>query len=55
MMIDKLTTPQVLQLIAEICHEKADHLRENWQDKNAARLWDKNGNMIDVFSAKLYS
>jgi hypothetical protein len=54
-MIDKLTTPQVFQLISEICYEKADHLRENWQDEKAAKLWDKNGNMIHSLSVKIYS
>jgi hypothetical protein len=24
-----------------MCSEKADHLRVNWQDKSAAKEWDK--------------
>ncbi len=54
-LIDKFTLPQIVDQLAVICREKADHLRVNWQDNNAARLWDRNANKLEMLSGKLYS
>ena len=54
-LIDKFTLPQIIDQLAVVCREKADHLRENWQDNNAARLWDRNANKLESISGKLYS
>lgn len=35
-MIDKVGLSKVLFLLAEVCDGKAEHLRSNWQDANAA-------------------
>lgn len=48
MMIDKNGLSDVLDAISVICAEKAEHLRTNWQDKNAARDWTKASNLVDV-------
>lgn len=32
--------------LAAICNDKADHIRENWQDDALAGLWDKAANQI---------
>lgn len=40
-MIDRHGLANVLEQIADICGAKAEHLRTNWQDTNAARYWDK--------------
>ena len=53
--IDKVGLPQVLEHLANICHGKAEHLRENWQDAKAAKLWDKNAAYLEKLSPKLYS
>lgn len=53
--IDAITLPQVLDLISNICYEKAQHLAENWQDNRSAKLWEKNGNLISKTSPKIYS
>jgi hypothetical protein len=45
-MIDQRSLKEVLDMLAEICHEKADHLRSNWQDEAAARDWERMGNRI---------
>ena len=45
-MIDKTSLNDVLEMLAEICHEKAEHLRCNWQDETAARQWERWGNRI---------
>lgn len=46
-MIDKSSLNDVLDMLAEICHAKADHLRSNWQDEPAAKDWDRAGNRIN--------
>jgi hypothetical protein len=37
----------VLQGLADICDEKAEHLRGNWQDERSARHWDRFRNIIE--------
>ena len=54
-MIDSITLPQVLELLADICDAKAQHLAENWQDNRAAKLWTKNAAMLAKLSPKIYS
>ncbi len=46
--IDREGLPRVLSLLAEICWEKANHLRANWQDDSAARQWAKAGHKVDA-------
>jgi hypothetical protein len=38
-LIDRLTLRGLLDLVAQVCHEKADHLRANWQDEDAGKAW----------------
>jgi len=45
-MLDQSSLKEVLDMLAEICHEKADHLRSNWQDEAAAKDWERMGNRI---------
>jgi hypothetical protein len=40
-LIDRLSVPVVVSLLAEVCSAKADHLRENWQDEPGAKDWDR--------------
>lgn len=30
-----------LQALADMCGDKAEHLRANWQDAASARIWDR--------------
>lgn len=46
-LIDSHSLTRVLESIALICREKADHIRENWQDKVTAEPWDKAARHID--------
>jgi hypothetical protein len=41
-----------MDAISEICHEKAIHLQDNWQDNKTAKLWDKAGNKISKIDLK---
>lgn len=40
-MIDAYGLVGVLETIAEIAGEKADHIRVNWQDASSAQHWER--------------
>lgn len=42
-MVDKHGLLYVVQALELLCHEKAEHLRVNWQDHNTARAWETAG------------
>ena len=46
-LVDKFGLPRGLDLLCNVCEEKAQHLEENWQDKPASKLWRKVGVRID--------
>lgn len=39
-MVDKHGLLYVVQALELMCHEKAEHLRVNWQDNVTAKAWD---------------
>lgn len=45
-LIDSKSLQAVLSAIAEICAEKAEHIRTNWQDNATARVWDQGAKRI---------
>ena len=45
-MIDESSVSELLEDIGTICHEKSQHIYENWQDPDAAHIWRKAGNKI---------
>jgi hypothetical protein len=46
-LIDRSSLATVLEALSQVCGEKADHLRSNWQDRTTAKSWDKAGHAID--------
>lgn len=40
-LVDASTVGTVMDLLAEVCSAKADHIRTNWQDETTAKAWDK--------------
>lgn len=40
-LVDSHGLAEVLNGLAQVCSEKADRLRSNWQDNAGARLWEK--------------
>jgi len=46
-LIDRLTLRGLLDLVAQVCHEKADHLRANWQDETAGHAWERAEQIIN--------
>ena len=51
-LIDKNSANFVLNCIVQIAHGKADHLRENWQDENAAKQWEKLASKLETLADK---
>jgi hypothetical protein len=51
--VDSHGLDAVVSALADICAEKATHVRENWQDKGLARTWDKAGTVLAKAAAKL--
>ena len=37
---DRYQWSAVIEMLANICNEKAEHLRTNWQDKHTARRYE---------------
>jgi hypothetical protein len=44
--IDSNSFYRVVDLLTEIADEKAQHLRENWQDKTRAKEYDRLSNKL---------
>ena len=52
-LIDAHSVRALLLDISAICHEKAEHIRVNWQDGPIAKRWDKAGQVCDQAQAKV--
>jgi lysozyme family protein len=44
-------TRDVIESLANIVFEKAEHLRANWQDDRSARVWDRLGRKLNKMAA----
>ncbi len=51
-MIDRASVADILHIIADICHEKEDHIRANWQDNHYANEWKRTGRAVCVLANK---
>jgi hypothetical protein len=40
-------------VVAHICHAKAEHLRTNWQDEAGAQAWEHDARKISALLTKL--
>ena len=47
-LIDRCGLSSVLMALSEICGEKAEHIRSNWQDEALARDWATTEGRIGV-------
>jgi hypothetical protein len=54
-LVDASTLATVLEALAEVCHEKAEHLRVNWQDSGMAVAWTRAGNRIQATANTIYN
>ena len=46
-LIDLHGLANVIATIMDICQEKAEHIRENWQDEPLAQRWEKVAEMLE--------
>lgn len=53
--IDRIGLPQMIELIAIICEEKADHIRVNWPDSVniLAGSWERTAKDLDKLAATI--
>lgn len=51
--IDSHTLSDVLAALGNICDEKANHITENWQDRQTARPWIKAGSKLKELASDL--
>jgi hypothetical protein len=51
--IDACGLGSVLTAIGEICGEKAEHVRTNWQDEPLAKQWDAHGTRVTKLADKV--
>ncbi len=49
-MLDSYGVIHVLEALAIVAREKAEHLRVNWQDEAAAKAWDRAARAVDRFA-----
>lgn len=53
LMIDSEGLTSILEQITEICHEKADHILTNYQDRSLAAAWTRNAELIDKLTTRI--
>ncbi len=51
-MIENLSLSGMLSILSQVCYEKAEHLRTNWQDLETARTWEKVGRAVGKIKIK---
>lgn len=51
--VDRYDMQTVLETLAQIAAEKADHLRSDWQDWLAARDWNEAARRIEKLATKV--
>lgn len=51
-MIDSGSLAGLLENLEAVCHEKAEHLRSNWQDEPTAKAWERVALRIDRAAVK---
>lgn len=51
--LDSTTLADMLLALGRVCNEKAEHIRESYQDAGLARMWDNRAKQLDALSAKI--
>jgi hypothetical protein len=51
--VDRSTVKHILETLATICQEKAQHIRENWQDRELAKEWQHTAMWINSIVQKV--
>ncbi|HIK04781.1 MAG TPA: hypothetical protein IGS40_08705 [Trichormus sp. M33_DOE_039] len=51
-MLDSMSVVDVLRIMSQICYEKAEYLRTDWEDNETARAWEKIGRAVGKIKIK---
>lgn len=51
--VDRTSLRDVVELLAVICEEKADHIVAHWQDQLTAKAWLRSAKALDRSAAKV--
>jgi hypothetical protein len=46
-MVDQYGLRVVMVMLANICFDKAEHVRSNWQDDDMAMSWERDANVLE--------
>ena len=56
-LVDSIGLVNVVELLANICFDKVQHLEENWQESpksDAVKVWTRNGRTLNRVSVGLW-
>jgi len=53
MLLDKLGTADILHYLGDICLEKAEHVRTNYQDESLAKEWELCRDAYDTLAVNI--
>ncbi|QLE59485.1 hypothetical protein FD725_21950 [Nostoc sp. TCL26-01] len=51
-LLDSMNLSDILKIMSQICYEKAQCLRTDWQDLETARDWEKVGRAVGKIKIK---
>ncbi|MBD2361587.1 hypothetical protein H6G36_10410 [Anabaena minutissima FACHB-250] len=51
-MLDSMSVVDVLRIMSQICYEKAEYLRTDYQHSETARAWEKVGRAVGKIKIK---
>lgn len=52
-LIDRNGLSGTLADLVAVCYEKAEHLRANWQDEEAAKAWERHASRIEGLARRI--
>lgn len=50
-LVDATSVRDVMDALAAMCGEKAEHIRSSYQDETTAKAWEKAGSRIGTYAA----
>jgi len=53
LLVDHASVEEILEELRDVCWEKGERIRMNWQDSDLAERWERTGNLIAGFIPKL--
>lgn len=53
LLVDATSLPHIVEMLSEICSEKADHVRESYADEALASSWEADSKALLAMAASL--